>query len=89
MKFKFKILSLILLSLNIIQVYSLACPVEEDPTNLARCIQIDVTALVYAARGKDDITSLCALADRYMECIKTYTRGCVGYYVIFKCSLFK
>ena len=58
-----------------------ACPIEEDPSNLARCIQVDVTAIVYAARGKDDITSLCALADRYMECIKTYSRGCIGYYV--------
>ncbi len=57
------------------------CIVEEDPSELARCIQIDVTAIIYAARGKDDLSSLCALADRYMECIKTYTRGCVGFYV--------
>jgi len=26
------------------------------------------------------MTSFCALADRYMECFKTYTRGCVGFY---------
>ena len=71
---------LVLLSICILNVWA-ACPIEEDPSNLARCIQVDVTAIVYAARGKDDITSLCALADRYMECIKTYSRGCVGYYV--------
>ncbi len=57
------------------------CPVEEDPTNLARCIQVDVSAIVSAAKGSDDLTSFCALADRYMECIKTYTRGCIGFFV--------
>lgn len=71
------------ISLNVILTRG-ACPVEDDPTNLARCVQVDVTAIVYAARGKDDITSLCALADRYMECFKTYSRGCVGYHVIIK-----
>ena len=70
----------IILNVFIVNVWA-ACPIEEDPSNLARCIQVDVTAIVYAARGKDDITSLCALADRYMECIKTYSRGCVGFYV--------
>jgi hypothetical protein len=64
------------------KVYCNRCPVEEDPSDLARCIQIDVTAIIYAARGKDDLSALCAMADRYMECIKTYTRGCIGFYVI-------
>lgn len=57
-----------------------ACPVEDDPTNLARCIQVDVSAIVGAIKGSNDFTSFCALADRYMECFKTYTRGCVGFY---------
>ncbi len=60
-----------------------ACPVEDDPSNLARCIQIDVTAIVQAIKGSRDYSSFCALADRYMECIKTYTRGCIGFYVRF------
>lgn len=58
-----------------------ACPVEDDPTNLARCIQVDSAAIVALAKGSNDMTGLCALADRYMECIKTYTRGCVGFFV--------
>ena len=57
------------------------CPVEDDPSQLARCIQIDVTAIVEAIHGSQDFTSFCALANRYMECFKTYTRGCVGQYV--------
>jgi hypothetical protein len=69
-----------------------SCPIEEDPSNIARCIQVDITAIVYAIRGGQDLTSLCQLADRYMECFKTYTRGCVGYHVIngfyFHSSLF-
>jgi len=70
----------VFLTLQFVNVKAAACPVEDDPTNLARCVQVDVTAIVYAARGKDDITSLCAMADRYMECFKTYTRGCVGFH---------
>jgi hypothetical protein len=70
----------IVLTIYVVVVNS-ACPIEDDPINLSRCVQVDVTAIVYAARGKDDISSLCALADRYMECFKTYSRGCVGYHV--------
>ncbi len=77
---KIVLLTLVLFSL-VSFISSAGCPVEDDPSDLARCIQIDVTAIIYAARGKDDLTSLCALADRYMECIKTYTRGCIGFYV--------
>ncbi len=36
---------------------------------------------VAAARGDSDLTAFCSLASRYLECFKTYTRGCVGYYV--------
>jgi hypothetical protein len=64
-----------------IQSLSTSCPLEEDITNIARCIQVDVTAIIYAVRGQEDLTSFCQLADRYMECFKTYTRGCVGYHV--------
>ena len=78
MKFLFLIAQLLLIKL----VWS-ACPVEDDPTNLARCIQVDVSAIVSAAKGSNDVSSFCALADRYMECIKTYTRGCIGFYVSF------
>ena len=84
-----------------------ACPVEDDPTDLLRCIQIDISSLsmdsyklmhfahniislfliisciikVALARGSNDLTSFCALASRYLECFKTYTRGCVGQWV--------
>lgn len=61
-----------------------ACPVEDDPTNLARCIQVDTSAIVAFLKGSNDMTAFCALADRYMECFKTYTRGCVGFFVIFQ-----
>jgi hypothetical protein len=37
--------------------------------------------LISLAQNLDDFTPLCQLADRFMECLKTYTRGCVGYYV--------
>lgn len=60
-----------------------ACPVEDDPTNLARCIQVDTSAIIAFAKGSNDMTAFCALADRYMECIKTYTRGCIGFFVKF------
>ena len=76
------ILFLIANALLLEQAWS-ACPVEDDPTNLARCIQVDVSAIVAAAKGSTDLSSFCALADRYMECIKTYTRGCIGFYVGF------
>ena len=42
------------------------CPVEDDPTNLARCIQVDASAILYAAKSSGDLSSICAIADRYM-----------------------
>ena len=63
------------------QLATTGCPVEDDPSQLARCIQIDVTAIVEAIKGSRDYTSFCALANRYMECFATYTRGCPGQYV--------
>lgn len=58
-----------------------ACPLEDDPTNLIRCIQIDISSIIAAARGDTDLTAFCSLASRYLECFKTYTRGCVGYFL--------
>ena len=66
---------------NSAQAIASSCPLEEDITNIARCIQVDVTAIIYAVRGQEDLTAFCQLADRYMECFKTYTRGCVGFHV--------
>ena len=76
------LIRLLLLAVYLVEIISAACPVEDDPTNLARCIQVDTSAIVGLAKGSNDMTSFCALADRYMECIKTYTRGCVGFFVI-------
>lgn len=78
-----KLVTSLIVNLLFYEIVVCVCPVEDDPTNLARCIQIDVSAIVALAKGSNDFTSFCALADRYMECIKTYTRGCIGYYVIF------
>ena len=72
---------IIILSLLRLDAVFASCPIEEDPANLARCIQVDITAVIYALRGKDDLTTFCQLADRYMECLKTYTRGCIGFHV--------
>ncbi len=82
--FNLKLLLIIVQLLNYSHKFCFAnCPIEEDPSNIARCIQVDITAIVYAVRGGQDLTSLCQLADRYMECFKTYTRGCVGFHVSF------
>ena len=77
----FYIIFLGLLLSNHLDASTSTCPLEEDITNIARCIQVDVTAIIYAVRGQEDLTSFCQLADRYMECFKTYTRGCVGFHV--------
>lgn len=87
MKFLYFMIILIQSVLHLNHV-NCSCPLEEDITNIARCIQVDVTAIIYAVRGREDLTSFCQLADRYMECFKTYTRGCVGFHVIFKIAYF-
>lgn len=58
----------------------LPCPVEEDPVQLAECAQLDVQAIIQAARG--NLKLFCNLAERYMECFKTKTRNCIGGWVI-------
>ncbi len=55
------------------------CPVEEDPVQLAECAQIDVQAIIQAAKG--NLKLFCDLAERYMECFKTKTRNCIGGWV--------
>lgn len=55
------------------------CPVEEDPIQLAECAQLDVQAIIQAAKG--NLKLFCNLAERYMECFKTKTRNCIGGWV--------
>jgi hypothetical protein len=55
------------------------CPVEEDPVQLAECAQLDVQAIIQAAKG--NLKLFCNLAERYMECFKTKTRNCIGGWV--------
>lgn len=67
------------------------CPVEEDPVQLAECAQLDIQAIIQAARG--NLKLFCNLAERYMECFKTKTRNCIGGWVRtanddFRCELF-
>ena len=51
------------------------CPVEEDPVQLAECAQLDVQAIIQAAKG--NLKLFCNLAERYMECFKAKTRNCI------------
>lgn len=60
-------------------VGQLPCPVEEDPVQLAECAQLDVQAIIQAAKG--NLKLFCNLAERYMECFKTKTRNCIGGWV--------
>lgn len=74
-------LALLLLSLlTFSDVFGQApCPVEEDPVQLAECAQLDVQAIIQAAKG--NLKLFCNLAERYMECFKTKTRNCIGGWV--------
>ena len=74
-----------LISLNVVFIDcqpAANCPLEVDPTVLIRCIQIDIASIIAVVRGSTDLTAFCSLANRYMECFTTYTRGCLGQYVI-------
>lgn len=55
------------------------CLIEEDPVQLAECAQLDVQAIIQAAKG--NLKLFCNLAERYMECFKTKTRNCIGGWV--------
>ena len=80
-------LALLLLSLLMFSdVFGQApCPVEEDPVQLAECAQLDVQAIIQAAKG--NLKLFCNLAERYMECFKTKTRNCIGGWVSRSTSL--
>ncbi|CAF3748619.1 unnamed protein product [Rotaria sp. Silwood1] len=52
------------------------CPVEADPTTILSCVAIDAVGLVQATKG--NIRGFCTMAERFMECLKTKTRGCFG-----------
>lgn len=73
--FQFVLIGLII-QLSLCQ---LPCPVEEDPVQLAECAQLDVQAIIQAAKG--NLKLFCNLAERYMECFKTKTRNCIGGWV--------
>ena len=66
-----------------------ACPLENDPSLLLNCIQLDVSSLLSLVQGSSDLTGFCSLASRYLECFSTYTRGCVGQYVRKYLKIFK
>ncbi|CAF1616859.1 unnamed protein product [Rotaria magnacalcarata] len=70
-------LTIILLCLfNVIASASTNCPVEVDPTTILSCVAIDAVGLVQATKG--NIRGFCTMAERFMECLKTKTRGCIG-----------
>ncbi|CAF3201103.1 unnamed protein product [Rotaria socialis] len=63
----------IIIQLSLAQV---PCSLEDDPIQLAECAQLDVQAIIQAAKG--NLKLFCNLAERYMECFKTKTRNCIG-----------
>ena len=73
----------LLLLVAIVHTSRASCPIEDDPSTLLRCVQLDITTLMELARGSSDFSGLCSLASRYLECIRAYTRGCLGFYVGF------
>lgn len=84
-KFETKMNKILLIILKLVLLYfttsNCVCPIEKDPLNLARCIQLDIASILYAVKNSNDLSPVCLLADRYMECLKTYSRGCVGFNV--------
>ncbi|CAF0757557.1 unnamed protein product [Adineta ricciae] len=52
------------------------CPVEADPASILSCVAIDAVGLVQATKG--NLRVFCTMAERFMECVKTKTRGCLG-----------
>lgn len=66
----------VLLVFDMIIETSATCPVEDDPTTILSCVAIDAVGLVQATKG--NIRAFCTMAERFMECLKTKTRGCFG-----------
>ncbi|CAF1535573.1 unnamed protein product, partial [Didymodactylos carnosus] len=69
-------LSILLISISYVSLSTVNCPVEADPATILSCVAIDAVGLVEATKG--NIKVFCAMAERFMECVKTKTRGCVG-----------
>ena len=47
-----------------------------DPASILSCVAIDAVGLVQATKG--NLRVFCTMAERFMECVKTKTRGCLG-----------
>jgi hypothetical protein len=47
-----------------------------DPVTILSCVAIDAVGLVQATKG--NLRVFCTMAERFMECVKTKTRGCFG-----------
>jgi hypothetical protein len=47
-----------------------------DPASILSCVAIDAVGLVQATKG--NVRAFCTMAERFMECLKTKTRGCFG-----------
>ena len=47
-----------------------------DPATILSCVAIDAVGLVQATKG--NIRVFCTMAERFMECVKIKTRGCIG-----------
>ncbi|UJR27313.1 hypothetical protein I4U23_008606 [Adineta vaga] len=73
---------LLYLTILFISIFSITlsstpnCPVEADPASILSCVAIDAVGLVQATKG--NLRVFCTMAERFMECVKTKTRGCVG-----------
>jgi len=76
---RFVLISVFIVLISQLSFGQAPCPVEEDPVQLAECAQLDVQAIIQAAKG--NLKLFCNLAERYMECFKTKTRNCIGGWV--------
>ena len=50
--------------------------IPADPATILSCVAIDAVGLVQVTKG--NIRAFCTMAERFMECVKTKTRGCIG-----------
>lgn len=72
----FYVIILVLSVINLAISSTANCPVEADPATILSCVAIDAVGLVQATKG--NIRVFCTMAERFMECVKTKTRGCIG-----------
>ena len=47
-----------------------------DPATILSCVAIDAVGLVQVTKG--NIRVFCTMAERFMDCFKPKTRGCIG-----------